>query len=296
LPVGQFWFLYTLSLLSILYFAMSKLQLGPERIFGVFAIGACVVNQWHVIEWEPLRQALRYGPFTAIGALVCQTPALMRLPGSLSPRVANGIALFGGGLLSVLNVIEDGTQPALGVLSAIVGIVSAVSLASALRGHRCARVAGFLGCLSLEIYVAHTIPCSRIRIVLAKFAGVHDASLHLAVGTCGGIGGPLLLVWGLRQLGADWLFRLQPRRIAQSHLHGSGALEMASQQTTRNVEPAQAGVRRRFVPLTRHARAVPHESALVRSARISSSHQMPTLDPIVYHLLHRRHPENEIPG
>ncbi|MGB0664950.1 MAG: acyltransferase family protein [Pontibacterium sp.] len=64
----------------------------------------------------------------------------------------------------------------------------------------------FLGRRSLEIYLMHLIAGSGIRIILHKFLGIDDVTVHLVAGTVFGIVLPLIGAWFIDKLKLGFLF------------------------------------------------------------------------------------------
>lgn len=111
-----------------------------------------------------------------------------------------------------LNIVEN---QLLVPFIATIGISSTISLAVLLE--RLKKLASFIqqwGVLSLQIYVAHTIFTSGMRILLQKIFGTTELSTHILLGTMAGIYAPIAIDWLCRQLKFPYLFTFRPNRIA----------------------------------------------------------------------------------
>ena len=97
---------------------------------------------------------------------------------------------------------------------ALCGIASSVALAILLSRAAILDFIRVMGVCSLEIYVAHTIASAGLRVILLKILKVQDPTIHIVIGTIGGIVLPLLLTWFSRRFHANFLFRIDPRRQA----------------------------------------------------------------------------------
>ena len=123
-------------------------------------------------------------------------------------------ATLGFGLVSaaVLNSYQE--IPVLKPVVAFCGIAASVALAimlSRIGGWEFVRVLGFY---SLEIYVAHTIASASLRILLQKVLRLEEPTLHIVIGTLGGIVLPLILVRLCHRFHTEWLFRMTRRKPA----------------------------------------------------------------------------------
>jgi len=203
-PMMQFWFLYALLLISLVYVVLVKAGL-PTWAVVLVALGVHFVPDFGATAlWAPLGQLKFHLVHFAIG--VAAGPILgLRVPRS----VALLLAVVGFALLSLL-VSRFWPNPtvALALGAAILGSVATCLLAIGLE-----RAAPFLrtwGSLSLQIFVAHTLSSAGVRILLGRVLGVQDPWIHLVGGTAAGIGLPLLLVGVCHRMGFEYAFSLRP--------------------------------------------------------------------------------------
>jgi len=177
-PVEQYWFLYSLFLI-FLVFALAK-RFGLSTI-AIACLSSAVWLFPFSTHWPILDQALLYAIYFAVGALIA--PALLEPHSTLKSGVFLIIAL----VTSI--ILGAGHQP----FAAFAGICFTIALVQLLP-----RVFGrpleFLGRYSLEIYLVHSIASAAVRVLLLH-VGVGSPSIHLAAGLVAGIGAPLVLVY-----------------------------------------------------------------------------------------------------
>jgi len=102
------------------------------------------------------------------------------------------------------------------VLGIAAGIVlSAWISRSQILGTWCAKV----GEMSLEVYLAHIIFCSGIRIVLQKYLGIEDFFLHALLGIGLGVTGPMVIAHVVQKLRITYLFEFPNLRRRAVSFH-----------------------------------------------------------------------------
>jgi len=212
-PAMQFWFLYVLFLLLVLYAAWRKAG-GSREIFVAlaFALNISLAFGANYGPWGVLYQMWIYIPYLALGVLVSrlglQEQAGMRgVPGLI------GVALGGYAVITFAVMIHAADLAGFVVPLAVVGILASVALAGCLSRWRPAGGIATLGVLSLEIYVAHTIFSSCCRQLLLA-AGIHNPAIHVAGGLGAGLAGPVILYVLFKRLNLLFLFSLPSKRHA----------------------------------------------------------------------------------
>lgn len=211
-PVMQFWFLYALALVYVIYLALAKAGLGAWAILAAFVAWAAAAPWLPPVWWGPLVQAQRFAPFVALGAALYGVPALRRLPDRWSPAVAAALAITGYGTVAVLVSANALADPVAAAAAALAGIAATVALASLLGRGQAFGFVNTWGRLSLEIFLAHTIASAGVRVLLTRVVGTTEPAIHVAAGTLGGLYLPILLALVAGRLGAGFLFRLQVSR------------------------------------------------------------------------------------
>lgn len=209
-PVMQFWFLYVLFVIVIIYAIARKL--GVSNILFVIACLLLYGIQGYVGlgPWGVLYLVQTYAIYLGLGALVGNSNVLSDLNRQNIPTLV-GITLGGFGLVALavlFNITEEKwLKPAI----ALCGICASLTAAILLDRFAGARFVQKWGCLSLEIYVAHTIASSMLRIVLQKFLNLSDPSLHIILGTAVGIYAPIALAMICQRQGIKYAFTLKSR-------------------------------------------------------------------------------------
>jgi hypothetical protein len=205
-PPGQFWFLYTLLLIQILYYAISQMR-SPAATFFVVAV---------FLYFLPLLQGLGslWAPYQicwntiyfAVGVLAAEW-RLPRMLGRVPMHWMLLIAMVGSCavVINALTAFQD--QYLLRPATALLGCVAVVSVSSILARYRSLSFLITWGALSLEIYVAHTVFSSGIRILLQKGLHVDNTVVHCLLGVVIGLYGPVLLATGAQRVGVKNLFR-----------------------------------------------------------------------------------------
>ena len=213
-PVMQYWFLYVLFLLGVIYAVIRHARM-PAWAFGIFVGVLYILPQFGVNlgTWGVIYMTALNGIYFAAGAL----DGPDRLPARFEPWRPLPLIVFAAAMFTLLAAavaagIQAGgwVKPLLGLL----GTAATLALSNALvRLGVCRFFLGW-GKLSLEIFVAHTIFSAGIREVLTHLH-VTGAAVHLDAGLIAGIGGPLLLVAALRRMNIRYAFSLPaPRRAA----------------------------------------------------------------------------------
>lgn len=216
-PVMQFWFLYVLFLLGVIYVAVRKVGLPPTA-FGVLVVALYAMLQFGVSlgSWGVIYMLALNGIYFAAGAL----DGPERLPARFErhrpvPLLVFSAVIFGLLVCAVAAGLQSGswTRPVLGLL----GSAATLALANALfRLGRCGFLLGW-GRLSLEIFVAHTIFSAGVREVLMRLH-VSSPAVHVAAGLVAGMAGPIILVAVLKRLGIGFAFSLPASRRTPANL------------------------------------------------------------------------------
>lgn len=204
-PVMQYWFLYVLFLLGLLYALTRKVRF-PVWFFAVVVLTLYALPQFGVNlgYWGVIYMTALNGIYFAGGALEgierfsrhCQFKNLF----------AELTLSFTGFLFLVIAVAfaweENGVmKPVLG----FVGTVATLFMANALYRADIAKFLVYWGNLSLEIFVAHTIFSATVRELLLVM-GIKLMALHILLPLFAGIAGPILLVRILSRLRINFAF------------------------------------------------------------------------------------------
>jgi fucose 4-O-acetylase-like acetyltransferase len=191
-PVMQFWFLYVLFLLLVLYAVWRKAG-GSWKVFVALAFALNISLAFGVGygPWGVIYQMWIYIPYLALGILFSALVRLEVVDACGVPALA-GLALGGYAVIAAAVFFHVAGLVGFVVPIAVAGIFASVALAGCFSRWRPAAGIGALGVLSLEIFVAHTIFSSGFRQLLLA-AGTRNAALHVAGGIAIGLAGPVIL-------------------------------------------------------------------------------------------------------
>ncbi len=215
-PQMQFWFLYTLFVIVLLYGVLYKLKVTPTVFFAISVGVYCL----HVLDvsfgpWGILYLARRHAVYLALGIIIGNYIGhydLLAAKNRLSHLILWSIALGGYlalGIATNLRITENiATVP----LVAAVGIFASVVLANILANLNILPFLSRWGTLSLEIFVAHSIFASVLRIVLSKGFGVNEPIAHILLGVIISIYAPIALTNICQKLNLQYLFTLRQQK------------------------------------------------------------------------------------
>jgi fucose 4-O-acetylase-like acetyltransferase len=203
-PIEQYWFLYTLFVLSIGF----KLLYSNRTTFWFFLAAAIVIHP----DATPLRldskvfdDVREYAIYFAIGAAVGSIH--LRHIDNLGSGALASIAI--AGLTSAAGRIllpQDGLYPVFATL----GICGGCAMAVLISRSKFASTFQYLGRHSLEIYVAHTMASAGIRVFLVS-VHVNSPFIHLVAGIVAGLLAPIALAVALKRSGVQYAFSLKTR-------------------------------------------------------------------------------------
>ena len=200
-PFGTLWFIYLLPI----FFAVTKATLRvPALVIWLAAAAlemAHVATGWTVIDEFAARFVYFYSGYLlanyvfALADRAREKPSLA-LAGLTAWALVNGVLVFTGfGDRPVISL-------ALGFAGACTIIVTGTLLARA-------NWLGFLrycGEHSIVIYLAFFLPMVIVRVVLLKTGIIPDIGLVSLIDTIAGVIGALLMWWGAKRAGLNFLF------------------------------------------------------------------------------------------
>ena len=211
-PINQFWFLYTLFVIMIIYGVFFQI-FSSSISFFVLAILCFIVEQagLNSIQWTVAHDVGAFLVYFGAGVAIAQTSILARLAKQGNAAL---LAVCIGGYAGVtIGVATHSAHQAIFWAGwAMAGIIATVSLAILIS--RSAKF-GFIklwGLLSLEIYVAHVMAAAAIRIVLQRVFGISSPSLHLLLGIAVGMYAPIVLAYVCQRVGLPYVFTLSGSR------------------------------------------------------------------------------------
>ncbi|MEA5507017.1 acyltransferase [Halotia wernerae UHCC 0503] len=208
-PIMQFWFLYTLFAIFLVYGIFNKLKLSPV-LFLVFSI---FIYCLHILDvsfgpWGVLYLFRRHAIYFALGAVIGSN-ILTSLIDRTKIYILLLITLAGYLVVGLAVQIQIAENLIAIPLLAIFGIGSSITLAVLLEKFNVLPSIKNWGVFSLEIFVAHTIAASILRIVIQKIFGITEPVIHFSLGTTIGIYAPIALSVICSKLEFPYMFTLK---------------------------------------------------------------------------------------
>lgn len=209
-PIMQYWFLYALFFVFVLFALLLRLTRSRLFFLGVGVLLWVLLQQGHLSSLPVLVYLGREFIFFSAG-LLCST-FLPRQDSRPSPRGWLVMAMLLAGVASLfVPALAQAPSPVsawLAPVVAIPGIALVLALARllAVTPNAMNRLFASLGTRSLEIFCAHTIFAAGFRIVYTRAADGRALSVHLAGAVIAGVVGPLILVHGAERVRFRYLF------------------------------------------------------------------------------------------
>lgn len=212
-PIMQFWFLYTLLAILLVYGIWRKVFKFSSTSFLLFAIAIYCLHVFNVSfgGWGILYLSRRHAIYFALGTLVGTSSWLGKI--SQLPNFAFIFPTIGGftvvGLSVYYQIANNGWLiPPIALMGTIASIAIAILISRIQR----ANFVKTWGLLSLEIFVAHSIASSVGRNLLQKLFQFSLPIPHLVIGVVIGLYGPIFLDWLCQKLQFRYLFTLSNHR------------------------------------------------------------------------------------
>jgi fucose 4-O-acetylase-like acetyltransferase len=191
-PIEQFWFLYVLLVLVVTFGTIFAFGYKPWLAIAI----ALMIYPTVFAEtpgWSVLYMLRTYAIFVAIGAFV-GTTYLRQF--STASSVLLCLAAMIGLIFPVVDIATS--QQTNNLLCALSGIIGISALSLLLCRTKFASFLSFIGALSLEIFVGHTMASGGARTVL-EWLQVRSPEIHIVVGIAAGIFLPIVL-WRVCEL------------------------------------------------------------------------------------------------
>lgn len=206
IPIAQFWFLYTLFVILIVYRLFQSISASNLVFLGV-AIACFVVEKSgaDAIDWVVVHDVASSLIYFGAGVAVARSPVLARLA-ALRGGWLLAIAIAGYAAIAGSVAVYGEHEAALSPAPAAAGIVATVALAMLMSRATKFSFVKLWGVLSLEIYVGHVIAAAVMRIVLQRAFGVAGPLVHGILGTGVGLYAPILLAYTSRRLMIPYVF------------------------------------------------------------------------------------------
>lgn len=211
LPVEQFWFLYSLFLITsvhILFFGLTARTGFTEKFKGM-VIFAAALFLYFARPFFPgifqIQTVASYMPYFSLG--LCFS-IFSRSHPAKRPVMALPFCFLLLCYTVLLQGYWDADSPFLQLALAVTGTGSIITLSSLARGYA-ARVLSLFGRYSMEIFCVHIIAASGVRIVLQHLFHINSPVLHLCCGISAGLLLPVLFICLLKKwLPVDCFFTL----------------------------------------------------------------------------------------
>ncbi len=216
-PIGIFWFLYVLCLISSLYYLLfsnpwiKALNRSWVLVISTIASYASYIIFKDAIAWEPLRRTLAFFPYFCLGSLCQDLPSILStLMASRSRRWQITLA----GLSAVtLGTLSNFWRPEFGdpnLLLASLGILAIIAIAQEMAATKQWQLIQQFGQQSLQIYVLHTLVASLVVKTLQKVLP-DNFWLAVALGTIAGLFVSLTIAQLCKKMNWDSLFSLRQK-------------------------------------------------------------------------------------
>ncbi|APW62024.1 acyltransferase family protein [Paludisphaera borealis] len=209
-PLMQFWFIYVLFFVSLLYFALRRAGFGPAVCVAV-TLALHLFRPWGEENIQastmPMLKIFYYAPFYAVGALAGLHLPRLRIEGAwrLAAVAATGVGV------SLACALRGGLEdPPLPVQTAVtlIGIAGLMALAALLSRLPALNFLRPLGRRSLEIYALHMFAVEGLRPLLADVLHIRNPAVHFIVALTVSILGSMAFVRLCERFGVKYAFRL----------------------------------------------------------------------------------------
>lgn len=192
-PIMQFWFLYALFIMLLIFITLYKMRVPLIGIFLLTLIVFCLKfylpTDSHVNSL--VQSTCANMVFFGIGFL--GRDVLLNRLSKLSTEALIKFSLASFISLSVLVVLGLQLNYFGRLVTASLGIIGTISLSTVLERLKLASEIQRYGLLSLHIFLAHIIMAAAARIILMKVFKIDNSLIHLGLGTLAGTYGPILL-------------------------------------------------------------------------------------------------------
>jgi fucose 4-O-acetylase-like acetyltransferase len=205
-PVMQFWFLYVLLLLSLLWLGLRRAGIPALGLLGLALIlhltqkGSGIWAMWDLV--------CIHGVWFAAGAVLGIMPRVLETmrAAPLSMKMAGwlaGFAVISWGAMTQADALLQSN-----ILWAVPGVLASLVLAMSLSPNLwLSRGLAWIGRLSLEIYLVHTLASATMRAILLHGLKIQDVTLHLVLASLAGVAIPIAMVLISRRFQLRHIFR-----------------------------------------------------------------------------------------
>ena len=220
-PEGQLWFLPWLIVMTTMAASIRPWRSRIASIVTLLVAGIVSVLFWGINGPVAGTQGLGLTFFYFCG-LIWGFDRFLPFLRKFSRTSTAALALLGTFVFTSLVLLTEAVPPAssvlerpplailLGFIASWVGVFSVFLIARLMDSWvRMFSWLAFIGQRTLEIFLAHIMATSGVRIILSV-AGVETVWIHVLAGTITGVTFPLLLWWTLSRIRFPWLFVAPP--------------------------------------------------------------------------------------
>lgn len=196
-PYAQFWFLYSLFFLSVVYGALRAMRLPWPLILAGTVFSIALVHNANNPYQMFLERRFLYAPYFVIGMLVSS----VNLENLLSKKqllITSAVCFFV--LFFPCYYIGTLHYPWY-YLSALLGITASLSLCIALQTSATGQLLQTLGQYSMAIFILHVMASACIRIILQQLLHIQSFAIHCTIGCVAGIIVPIGIAVVLKTYG-----------------------------------------------------------------------------------------------
>jgi fucose 4-O-acetylase-like acetyltransferase len=189
-PYAQFWFVYDLFFMFLLYYGLRKIM--NTKLLFLFSLIIFIISPYFE-NWEIDRIGFHFIFFVA-GSVLMRFD-IQRITNQVNKRIVILMIL----VLVLTNIIYLSFEFSFvgehmyNLILAPVGIIFTLVLSVLLSKKRGFYVLKFLGEKSMPIYLVHILAASGVRIILLKFFSIDSTTVHLIIGSIMGICAPLVV-------------------------------------------------------------------------------------------------------
>jgi fucose 4-O-acetylase-like acetyltransferase len=218
-PYGYgLWFLYSLLLISLLYYGLQLAKL-PKLAILLGALGLHLAAWFDVFGFWPIFNTAMFNfIFYAMGGLYMDRIFILIEKPGMPLSIVAGILLLG--LMTGLYLVLGRFALPLAVVFALPGIIGLALLARGIAHFSGA--ASVLGFYSLEIYLGHPLFSIGARAVLGRI-GIHSPTIGIAVCVLAGVLLSLLLAMACNKRKFPYLFRIPDKKTKQEDETGASS-------------------------------------------------------------------------
>lgn len=206
-PHDQFWFLYALFLIFVIYTLIYRFIPNVIMLF-IFSVLLYLFQDYLHSPWGIMNSIYKFGVYFCGGILFSKYMTI---------NINTGLILSIGTVIlfilaqtfyhSYLKLTYLSYDSFMLLLLAAISILMVVIVSQALA-KKDFKLVSVIGSYTLQIYLAHIIFGSGFRIIMQKILGIESSAFHLLFGTLVGIFISILFVRMTEYLGLKFLFHI----------------------------------------------------------------------------------------